>query len=133
MYLSLVDLLFLLICGPGSCVILQFFVPDQNARNSVTLECIADGLPQDGATYQFFSGLDESTLQSVIFSESDRLEVTVEHTSEQFIRCVLNGEMSNFLTIAGNPLTSSWLIETPGYNQTTAVHAYMLSNVAICV
>ena len=80
---------------------IQFFVPDPNDRNAIALECIANGLPRAGATFQFFSGLDESTLQSDIFSENDRLEVTVEHTSEQFIRCVFNQEESNFLALAG--------------------------------
>ena len=96
----LVALLFLLNCSQA--VVIQFFVPDQNAVNVIALECIANGIVQPRATFQFFSGLDESTLQSDIFSESDRLEVTVEHTSEQFIRCVFNGEMSNFLAVAGS-------------------------------
>ena len=99
--ISSVCLLFVLVCGHGSCVVIHYFVLDQSVANSVSLECIANGLPRAGATFQFFSGLDESTLQSDIFSDSDRLEVTVEHTSEQFIRCVFNGEMSNFLAIAG--------------------------------
>ena len=96
----LVALLFLLNCSQA--VVIQFFVPDQNARNVIALVCIANGIEQPRATFQFLSGLDESTLQSDIFSESDRLEVTVEHTSEQFIRCVFNGEMSNFFAIAGS-------------------------------
>ena len=96
-----VIVLFLLISG-SSQVVIQFFVPDLNARNAIALECIVNGLPQAGATFQFFSGLDESTLQSDIFSESDGLEVTVEHTSEQFIRCVFSQEASNFLAVAGS-------------------------------
>ena len=94
-------LLFLLISG-SSQVVIQFFVPDQNDRNFLALECIADGLPRAGATFQFFSGLNGSTLRSDIFSENDHLEYTVDHTSEQFIRCAFNGEMSNLLAIAGS-------------------------------
>ena len=101
MNISIVVVLLLLLISGSSQVVIQFFIPDQNARNDIALECIANGIEQPRATYQFFSGLDESTLQSDIFSESDRLEVTVEHTSEQFIRCVFNGEMSNFLAVAG--------------------------------
>ena len=103
-------LLFLLISGCSSQVVIQFFLPDQNATNVVGLECIADGLPQAGATFQFFSDLDETTLQSTTKSETaDHLVITVEHTSEQFVRCVFNGETSNFLAIAG-----TWLALFPG-------------------
>ena len=104
-----VVLLFLLISG-SSEVEIQFFAPDQDDRNAIALECIANGLPRPRATFQFFSGLDESTLQSDIFSESDRLEITVEHTSEQFIRCVFNGEMSNFLAIAGTFIIQTTIV-----------------------
>ena len=101
MNISIVVVLLLLLISGSSQVVIQFFAPDQNARNDIALECIANGLARPGATFQFFSGLDESTLQSDIFLENDHLEVTVEHTSEQFIRCVFNLEMSNFLAIAG--------------------------------
>ena len=111
-FLYVLGLLFLLVCS-HCAVVIQFFVPDKNARNDIALECIADGLPRAGATFQFFSGLDESALQSDIFSESDRLEVTVEHTSERFIRCVFNGEVSNFLAIAGSLNTVGVILKFP--------------------
>ena len=94
------EILLFLLTSRSSQVVIQFFVPDKNARNDIALECIANGLPRAGAAFQFFNDLNESALQSDIFSESDRLEVSVEHTSEQFIRCVFNGEMSNFLAVA---------------------------------
>ena len=94
-------ILLFLLTSRSSQVVIQFFVPDENARNAIALECIANGLPRAGATFQFFNDLNESALQSDIFSENDRLEVTVEHTSEHFIHCVFNGEMSNFLAVAG--------------------------------
>ena len=82
-------------------MMIRFDIPDPNSRNDIAMKCIAEGRPQAGATYQFFSDLNESTLQKTTISESDSLEYTVEHTSEQFIRCVFNGEMSDFLAIAG--------------------------------
>ena len=88
LYVSISVVLLFLLISTSSQVVIQFFVPDQSIRNAIALECIASGLPRAGATFQFFSGLDESNPQSDIFSESDRLEVKVEHTTEQFIRCV---------------------------------------------
>ena len=127
MYSSLyvLGLLFLLVCS-HCAVVIQFFVPDENTRNVIALECIADGLSRAGATFQFFSGLDESTLQSDIFSESDRLEVAVEHTSEQFIRCVFDGEMSNFLAVAGSHNTVGIILKFPFSFVLVPYHGYIV-------